>query len=96
MGTAGVYHPQGCDIMPVRVVGLQKINVHGGSSSEICGLVSRDVCQHFFGFEPVHHNECVAQIKCGHHHHIERKIVEQRQGAQQPVTMIEFIEIAEG
>ena len=96
MGTSAVYHPQGREVMSVRIISLEKINIHGGSSSEIRGLVSADMFQHFSGFEPVDHNECVAQIKCGHHHDIECKIVEQRQGAQQPVAMIEFIEIAEG
>ena len=95
MGTTRVYHPQGCGSMPVRVVSLQKINLHSGRPGEIRGPVPGDMFQHFFSFEPVYHNERVAQIECGHHHHIERKIVEQRQGAQQPVVMIEFIEIAE-
>ena len=57
MGPAGVYHPQGAEIMPGGIVSLQQINKHGGRSRKIGGLVQGHMVQHFCSFEPIGYDQ---------------------------------------
>ena len=68
--------------------------MHGRCSGKICGVICAHAFKDFFGFEPVYYDQCTAGVKGRHHRHINPKIIEQRQGTQQPVFISELIKIA--